>query len=282
MRIINSHVHMIEIKKVMQKMAVSDLPTGITMFDNLQSTLALINTDVLFAQMDEAGITKSVLFGCDAPILYSSNEYVAALCKKHPERLIGFASVDPKRKDAAAIIESAIKKLGLRGIKFHPPLQNFYPNDEKVFPIYEMAMALKVPIVFHVGSTPFGNLVRLDQANPILLDEVACKFPQLKIILTHLGTLWSDEAFMVVEKNSNVYIDTAAYVYEIPQLLTVETVARLGPKKLIFGTDYPTPFGGKTHKMKDFVEAIQNLKLPKDIIEGIFFNNLQNLLGGKI
>jgi len=280
--IINAHVHMIEIKKVMLKMAISDVPAGITMFDNLQGTLSLLNIDALFSQMDEAGITKSVLFGCDAPILYSSNEYVTALCKKYPERLIGFASVDPKRKDAATIIGGAIKKLGLRGIKFHPPLQNFYPNDENVFPIYETAMALKVPIAFHVGSTPFGSLVRLDQANPILLDEVACKFPRLKVILTHLGTLWSDEAFMVVEKNPNVYVDTAAYVYEIPQLLTVETVARLGPKKLIFGTDYPTPFGGRTHKMKDFVEAVQDLKLPKDVIEGIFFNNFQELLGGKI
>ena len=280
MKIINAHVHMIEQKKAFGNRKISKIHPGQTIFKNLDDTLALLNPEVLLSQMDEAGISKSVLFACEAPIIYASNDYVASLCKKYPERLIGFASVDPKRKDAVKIIEKAIKQLGLRGIKFHPPLQNFYPNEKNIFPIYEKATKLNIPVVFHIGSTPFGSLCRLDQANPILIDEIACKFPDLKIILTHLGTLWHNEAFMVTEKNPNVFIDTSAYLYEIEQLLTEETVERIGQDKIIFGTDYPTPFAGKTHRMVDFVECINKLKLSKEIKEKIFSKNFEKILSG--
>ena len=216
----------------------------------------LFRSENLFQQMREAGVTQTVLFACEAPIVYSSNEYVAKLCAAFPEQLIGFASVLPQRPDAVAVIEHAINGLGLKGIKFHPPLQNFYPNDERIFPIYQKAVDLNVPVVFHVGTTPFGPLARLDQANPLLLDEVACAFPKLRIMLTHLGTLWHNEAFMVTEKNSNVYIDTAAYIYEIRQILTMDLIERVGAHKFIFGTDYPMPFGNRAHRMKDFVDCI--------------------------
>lgn len=278
MRIINTHVHMIELEKVMQMHSLADIPAGQGMFREIESTLDLIAPDKLISQMDEAGVAKSVLFACECPVIYASNEYVANLCRQNPERLMGFASVDPKKENAVSIIEDAVKSMGMKGLKFHPPLQNFYPNDKIMYRIYEKATALNIPVVFHVGSTPFAHLVRIDQANPLLLDEIAVKFPQLKIVLTHLGTLWHNEAFMVVEKNTNVYIDTAAYVYEIPQLLTLDLIERLGPHKFIFGTDYPTPFAGKTHRMKDFVDCILGLKLPEDIKEGIFSKNFEEML----
>ena len=228
--------------------------------------------------MDEAGITTSVLFACDAPIIYASNEYVASLCKQYPDRLIGFASVNPKKRNAVSVIEKAVKTFGFKGIKLHPPLQNFYPNDRRIFPLYRKAAELNVPVVFHVGTTPFASMVRLDQADPILLDEVACRFPDLKIILTHLGTLWHNETFMVVEKNPNVYVDTAAYVYEIKQLLTADLINRIGHTKFIFGTDYPTSYEKNAHRMKDFVDAINGLAISDELKEGIFYRNFEKLL----
>ena len=126
----------------------------------------------------------------------------------------------PLAPDAPQTLKHAVEHLGLRGLKLHPPLQNFYPNSEAVFPVYQMAADLDIPIVFHVGTTPFGPMCRLSQADPILIDDVAREFPNLRIMLTHLGTLWHYEAFMVVEKNPIVFIDTAAYVHEIPQILT--------------------------------------------------------------
>ena len=123
--------------------------------------------------------------------------------------------------------------------------------------------------------------MRLDQANPISIDEIAVRFPKLRIMLTHLGTLWHNEAFMVTEKNPNVFIDTAAYIYEIQNLLDLNLVHRLGEHKIVFGTDYPTPFGGVTHRMKDFVECVGNLNLPENMKENIFHRNFRFLLDGR-
>ncbi len=281
MEIVNAHVHMIEVDGLIKKHPDIELSADIAIFKNIKDTLALTNPEVLFGQLDEAGITHAVLFACDAPIVYASNEYVAGLCRSCPGRLTGFASVDPRREDAAEVIEHAKTELGLEGIKLHPPLQNFYPNDPKVFPLYEKAVELNMPIVFHVGTTPFGSLARLDQANPILLDEVACAFPDLRIMLTHLGTLWHNETFMLAEKNPNMFVDTSAYLYEIPKLLTMEVIQRVGEDKFVFGTDYPMPFGDQTHRMKDFVDCIMSLDLSDEIKKKIFSENFEVFLKGR-
>jgi predicted TIM-barrel fold metal-dependent hydrolase len=168
----------------------------------------------------------------------------------------------------------------MKGLKLHPPLQNFFPNDEAVFPVYEKAVELNIPVVFHVGTTPFGSMCRLSQASPLLIDEVAVRFPQMRILLTHLGTLWHNEAFMVVEKNPNVFIDTAAYVSEIRAVLTPDMIVRIGADKIVFGTDYPMPYPGRPHRMKDFVDCIRDLGLSQDVLQGIFHDNFQRFLSG--
>jgi len=281
MQIINAHVHMIEIQAMLRQQPDLELSTDIAVFRDLEKTLSLTDPGILLSQMKEAGISQSVLYACEAPIVYASNEYVAGLCNQNPAAFIGFASVNPNREDAVEVIEKAIVQLGLKGMKFHPPLQNFYPNERRFFPIYEKAIELNVPVVFHIGTTPFGSMVKLNQADPLLLDEVACAFPELRILLTHLGTLWHNESFMVVEKNPNVFIDTAAYIYEIEDLLTENLLERIGEDKVIFGTDYPMPFGGVMHKMKDFVDCIYRLDLSDSTKEKIFHKNFETLLKGK-
>jgi uncharacterized protein len=278
MKIINSHLHLIEISKIKDSYKYKDLISCIPSFGNIEEIMSLLAPEALIAQMDEAGVTKGVLFACIAPILYSSNEFVSEICKKFPDRFIGFASVNPHSWNPAGEVEQAVKKYGFKGIKFHPPLQNFYPNDKKMFPIYKKAIDLNIPVVFHVGTTPFGHLVKLAQANPLLLDEVANKFPGLKIVLTHLGTLWHNEAFMVAEKHCRVYIDTAAYLYEIKELLNENLIRRVGENKFIFGTDYPMPSEGRMHRMNDFVECIQGLNLSTEIKEKIFHRNFEALI----
>ncbi len=280
MKIINAHVHLIELEKMLQQNPDLEISLDLEVFKNLDETLPLLHPRKLIEQMDEAGVSQTVLFACEAPIVYSSNEYVAEICRRFPERFIGFASVHPFRPDAVSVIEQAVTQWNLKGIKFHPPLQNFYPNDERVYPVYQKASELNVPVVFHIGTTPFGALAKLDQANPLLLDQVACAFPDLRIMLTHLGTLWHNEAFMVTEKNQNVYIDTAAYIYEIRQLLNKDLIERIGEDKFIFGTDYPMPFGQRAHRMKDFVDCINGLDLSDEIKQKIFHKNFEALLNG--
>lgn len=280
MKIVNAHVHMIELESLAKKQQGPLIPGGVPVYRDIEKSLSLVRPETLIEQMDEADIAKSIIYAVEAPILYASNEYVSRLVGAFPDRLLGFASVNPMTKGAPEILERAIVDLGLRGLKLHPPLQNFFPNDESVFNVYEKACELNIPVVFHVGTTPFGHMCRLSQANPILIDDVATSFPNLRILLTHLGTLWQNEAFMVVEKNPNVFIDTAAYVYEIKELLNTNLVKRLGEDKIIFGTDYPSPFADEPHRMKDFVEAIQSLDFGTTISDKIFCENVETLLNG--
>ncbi len=272
---------MIEVEALAKRQKGSIFTGEVAVYKNLDQTLPLVLPETLINQMDEACIEKSIIYAVDAPIIYSSNEYVYSLCTRYPERLIGFASVDPKSSNAPEILERAVRNFNLRGLKLHPPLQNFFPNDKRVFNLYEKALQLNIPVVFHVGTTPFGTACRLSQADPILIDEVANNFPDLRIMLTHLGTFWHHHAFMVVEKHENVYIDTSAYLYEIRQILTVDLIDRLGPDKIIFGTDYPSPFCNYVHRMKDFVDCLYSLGLPDDYLQKIFGQNVQSLLEGR-
>ncbi len=279
MEIINAHVHLIELEKIDIK-ETKNILESTPIYSQPESLIPLMFPESLDEQMKEAGITRSVLYAVDAPVIYASNEYVAKLCDDAPDKRIGFASVNPLKENASEIIEKAIKNLGLKGCKLHPPLQNFMPNDEKVFPFYETLQKLNIPVVFHIGTTPFGASVKLSYANPILIDDVACAFPKLKIMLTHLGTLWDREAFMVVEKNPNVFIDTSACLYEIPQLLTQNLIDRIGEDKIIFGTDYPTPLDRKNkHRMKSFVDCINALNIDDKIKEKIFSKNFKKMMG---
>jgi predicted TIM-barrel fold metal-dependent hydrolase len=279
MKIINAHCHLIEVEKALGDKELLQVLQSIPTFKDVDKSIALISEQVILQQMVNANIAQTVLFACDCPIVYASNEFASNVCKKYPDKFIGFASVKPTEEEAPEILQHAIRGLHLKGLKLHPPLQNFYPNDKRIWPVYEMADYLGIPVVFHVGSTPFGQLVRLDQAYPVLIDEVACNFPRLKIILTHLGTLWHHETFMVAEKNTNVFIDTAAYPYEIKELINTNLLNRVGPHKFIFGTDFPMPYENKEHTMLDFVHCISGLRIPDAYKEGIFFRNFENLMG---
>ena len=278
--IINAHTHLVDLEGMLMKYGNVGLPGGIAVLHDLEPTLRLLQPNILIDQMDEAGVSKSVLFAVEAPLVYSSNEYVAAICTRFPDRFIGFASVDPRDKSAAKTLEHAVRNLGLQGLKLHPPLQQFFPNSEAVFSVYEKAIELNIPVVFHVGTTPFGSLCRLAHANPVLIDDVAVRFPALRIMLTHLGTLWHLEAFMVVEKNPNVFIDTAAYLYEIPQILTTDLITRVGADRIVFGTDYPMPYSDRAHRIKDFVDVVDCLAISDAHKRAFYYENFERFLYG--
>ncbi|MBL0350448.1 MAG: amidohydrolase family protein [Elusimicrobia bacterium] len=137
---------------------------------------------------------------------------------------------------------------------------------------------MNVPIVFHVG-TPFGCLCRLEHASPLLLDEVAVTFPKLRLLITHLGTLWHNESFWVVEKN-RMSTSTRPPPTEIKTILTPDIITRIGPDKIIFGTDSPMPYAGKVPRMKEFVDVVKSIEVGADVLADIFHNNFLRLLEG--
>jgi predicted TIM-barrel fold metal-dependent hydrolase len=147
----------------------------------------------------------------------------------------------------------------VKGFKFHPTVQAFFPNDHDAYPLYEVIAEAGLPALFHTGQTgigagmPGGGGLRLKYSNPIYLDDVAADFPDMPIIMAHPSVPWQDEALAVATHKPNVYIDLSGWSpkYFPPQL--VQYANGQLKHKMLFGSDYPliTP----DRWLKDFNDA---------------------------
>lgn len=245
--------------------------------------------DLLVQGMDEAGIDKSVLLACDEELTLNvkqTSEYVAEQVKRYPDRLIGFAGVDPmKGKEALMEFEWAIKDLGLKGLKILPTYQHYAPNDERVFPFYEKAQELDVPVLIHQAWTPVVD-APMKYQHPYLLDDVAIKFRDLRIIIAHFGFPWTDECMFLLAKHKNLFTDLSALSWFPPEYLAQvlsrakQMFPRVLPDKILLGTEGAD--------QKNIVNTIKNInlviermgltKLTKEDIEKILGKNAQRLL----
>ena len=180
----------------------------------------------------------------DHPAL--SNRLIAEQAAEHADVLIPFASIDPARgSDALREARILVEEYGVKGFKFHPNLQSFFPNDQTAYPLYEVIQELGVPAIFHTGQSGIGSGlrgsggIRLKYSNPIVLDDVAVDFPDLKIILAHPSFPWQDEALAVAARHTNVYIDLSGWSPKyFPQSL-VQYANTLLKNKVLFGSDFP-------------------------------------------
>jgi uncharacterized protein len=187
------------------------------------------------------------------------NEEVAAAAAANPDVLIAFASVDPHRENAVEEAERLIREHAVRGFKFHPNVQAFFPNDRVVYPLYETIAAAGLPALFHTGHSgigtglPGGGGIRLKYSNPMVVDDVAVDFPDMKIVLAHPSFPWQDEAISVALHKQQVYIDLSGWSpkYFPPQLIQyANTQLR---DRVLFGSDFPliTP----DRWLRDFEQA---------------------------
>ena len=174
------------------------------------------------------------------------NEEVAEVAAANPDVLIPFASIDPaKGRRGVLAARRLIEEYGVRGFKFHPNLQAFYPNDHSVYPLYEEIAAAGLPVLFHTGHSgigsglPGGGGIRLKYSNPMHVDDVAADFPTLPIVLAHPSFPWQDEAISVALHKQQVYIDLSGWSpkYFPPQL--VQYANTLLKERVLFGSDYP-------------------------------------------
>jgi len=194
--------------------------------------------------MDEAGVDIGVLraqnsggIGYAAP-----NDKVAALVKKYPDRLVALASIDPTRgKESVDEFESLIDQ-GFKGLILYPQYIHFYPNDEKVFPVYEKAIELDVPVTFIAyWSTPVS---RLKYGHPSLFDDVAVQFRELKLVVDGLGGGLFEQMYVVACKNPNVHMTTNACPFIYPGGLFAQHMhtiinSWISLDRIIFASEYP-------------------------------------------
>jgi uncharacterized protein len=174
------------------------------------------------------------------------NEEVAELAAQNADIIIPFASIDPARGRAGARqARRLIDEYGVRGFKFHPSAQAFYPNDRMAYPLYEVIAEARLPALFHTGQTGVGagtrggGGVRLKFANPLFLDDVAVDFPDLPIIMAHPSFPWQEEAISVALHKPEVYIDLSGWSPKYFPPILIQYANTLLKHKVLFGTDFP-------------------------------------------
>jgi predicted TIM-barrel fold metal-dependent hydrolase len=236
------------------------------------------------AEVFRAADVLGVLFAWDAetntglpPV---TNDFVAGCARDHPDAFLGFASVDPLKGEAAvAELERAVRELGLRGLKLHPTAQGFRPDDRAVYPLYETAAGLGIPITVHTGTTglgagmPGGRSLKLGLSRPIHLDAVAADFPNLQIVMAHPAWPWQDEQLAVALHKPNTWIDLSGWS---PRRFAPDLVRNIQgalQDRVLFGTDYPF----LTHDQ--WFTAWATLGVPDAISDKVFRGNAQRLLG---
>src|SRR6266704_1861668 len=174
------------------------------------------------------------------------NEEVAEAAAENADVLIPFASIDPaKGKMGAREARRLVDHFGVKGFKFHPSMQEFYPNDRSAYVLYEVIAEAGLPAVFHTGHSGIGTGmrggggVRLKYSNPVYLDDVAVDFPDMPIIMAHPSFPWQEEALAIALHKASVYIDLSGWSpkYFPPQL--VQYANTLLKDKVLFGSDHP-------------------------------------------
>ncbi|HZM36784.1 MAG TPA: amidohydrolase family protein [Burkholderiales bacterium] len=211
-----------------------------------------------------------------------TNEEIAELAHKHSDVAIPFASINPHRgTEGVKQARRLISEYKVKGFKFHPSVQDFYPNDRMAYPLYEAIAEAKLPALFHTGQTgvgaqtPGGGGIKLKYSNPMLLDDVAADFPDMPIILAHPSFPWQEEALSVATHKPQVYIDLSGWSPKYFPPILVQYANTLLKDKILFGSDYPVI--DPTRWMEEFAK----LPIKPEVRPKILKDNAIKLLGLK-
>ncbi len=194
----------------------------------------------LVANMDAAGVDRAVLrawCGPDGWII--SNDEIAQIVGRFPERFVGLATVDLRKPvDAVRELDRAVSELGLSGLFILPWMWDLPPNDRRYYPLYVKCVELGIPFCCQVGHT--GPMRRSEPGRPIpYLDDVALDFPDLAIVGGHIGHPWTEEMIGLAWKYPNVHIDTSAHLPRYYPPALVHFMNSYGQDKVLWGTNYP-------------------------------------------
>ena len=187
-------------------------------------------------------VDRAIVLGFNAPAagFVVTNDSVAAYVARDPSRLIGFGSVDPANSNAVDELEKMKQDLHLVGCKMGPIYQNVDPLGREFLRVCEALQRLELPLLIHQGTT-FRRAGSLLYAQPLLLDEIALRYPRLKMVIAHAGHPWVNDALAVVRRHPTVFADVSALVgrpWQLYQMLIGAIEYRVD-HKLLFGTDYP-------------------------------------------
>jgi len=227
----------------------------------------------------------SVVFGIDAAATgwHVPNQFVAAHVQRASERLIFFASIDPARPGFETELERCHHDLGCQGVKLSPIYQGVHPLDRRYRHIYAYCQKHRLPTMTDMATT-FSSGTPLEYARPAHMDQVAIDFPDLKIVLAHIGHPWEGETIAVIRRNANLYADLSALYYRPWQFYNSMRLATEyhADHKILFGSDFPfTTTEGSLHGVRSLNAILAQSGLPpvqQEVIEAIIYRDTLGLL----
>ncbi|WP_017624859.1 4-hydroxyphenyl-beta-ketoacyl-CoA hydrolase [Nocardiopsis chromatogenes] len=209
-----------------------------------------------------------------------SSEEIAEAAARNNDVLVPFGSVDPLKGTAAVDrARRLVEEYGVRGIKLHPSLQGFAPDDTAHYPLYEALQDVGAVVLFHTGQTgigaglPGGRGIRLRLSDPMRIDDVAAAFPELRIIMAHPSVPWADEAIAIATHKANVSIDLSGWLPRYFPTALVRAAGRYLKHKVLFGSDFPLITPDRWRK------SFADLDIPEEARPLIMKHNAARLLG---
>jgi predicted TIM-barrel fold metal-dependent hydrolase len=233
-----------------------------------------------YRQLSMAAVVFTVDARTAMKTLPNSSEEIAEGAARNSDVLIPFGSVDPLRGgDAITHAQKLHRDYGVRGFKFHPSVQHFDPSAAEFDDLFSAIEELSVPIVVHTGQTgigagtPGGYGIELGLSNPMHLDVLAGRHPNLNVIMAHPSVPWQDEAISIASHKPNVWIDLSGWSPKYFEPKLVQAARTYLKDKMLFGSDFPaiTP----ERWMKDY----KRLEMPDEVTSRIHLDNAAKLLG---
>ena len=232
----------------------------------------------LIKDMDEAGIDKSIVCPLDFGIMcrqepeisiWRNNEYMAEAQSKYPERIIGFAGVDPLRKDAPKLLEKGVKDWGLKGVKVFPT--SYKLTDERIQPFMEKVNELEIPVLLHLGVDPLPYLMKY--GNPLDMDELTLKYPKMNIIAAHVARGFDHLCAEIVSyRPGRIVIDISQYQHLFLNthwhfLMQMRYLMDRIPGSVLMASDWPFVKTPPLPTHKEWFDIIRNLKIPEPVMQ---------------
>ena len=223
-------------------------------------------------------VVRAVITGRDCETTYNgskhNNQSIMNWIQQFPEKFIGFFGMDPhKGMKGIASLVTAVETYGMRGAAIDPYLAQLYPNDAKYYPIYSKCCELNIPIVFTTGPATLVPGAVIDHVAPRYIDFVARDFPDLKIVISHGGYPWVNEAIIVTERNANVYLDISEFEASPMSEAYVQAANSMIADKLLYASAHP---------FIDFRDALATygaLPISAEARQKIMHDNAAKLLG---
>jgi predicted TIM-barrel fold metal-dependent hydrolase len=222
--------------------------------------------ETILGLMDEAGIEKSIIMTYrDAPDSEGALEYIAEATHRYPDRLIGYARLNPRRGEAAhRLFQKAMEEYGFKGLKLHPVGNLCHPGRLETVELMRHAVRYNAPVLFHCGDE--------ELTLPLQVAQAAAACPEATVILGHSGGYFhTKDALRVAERYPNILLETSAMPY--PQAIKV-WVERLGASRVLYASDGP----GCDPRIE--VHKVRMAGLTVEEQEALFCGNIAAILDG--